>query len=383
MPSQLDLPTIQQLRQAFHNAVRGTKDIQADSHAGSVYDHAAGIGSILWSWEAARDKDEFEAIYFDRATGKELTDYVFFHDGIDRIEDTYGQGYINVVRPSTSAGDGTFWKGTRITFYENHTSVEYTVSKDTFVTGKDARIPIQATFFGRDSALDIDPSNNTIVRISDPLWDNSWKIVKMVCSEGTNFEQAEEFKARVKEQRKLRRVGYSDIIIDKCKEVGAYNIFLLQSDFGGDALDYGVNVVYVSDSGYVTTDELRYKTIVALENVRVLGADLLVLPIQKNNISFNITLSTWTDPRNLNSFEVKDAASSYVIDYFQSTSGFSYDLSVIAGQIRKSIPEVVRAVDFVTPTSSQGVLVNGVFPPILTKFELLPSDIIVNLVGPS
>jgi hypothetical protein len=384
MPSQLDLPLIEELRQGFHNSVKGSKEIEADTHAGSVYDHFGGLASILWSWEAQRDKDQFEALYFDRVTGQELTDYVSAHDGIDRTVDAFGEGTISVSRPDTSAGTGTFWKGTRITLYRFHTSVEYEVMEDTTIssTALSAVVPINATFVGRDSAVNFTPASPIEVRITDPLWDTSWIVTQIVCSEGTNFEPAEEFKSRVKIERKLRRVGYSDIILNKCKEVGAYNVFLLQSDFGGDALDFGINVAYISDSGFTTTDTLRFNTILALESVRVLGADLFVLPMQKTNISFNINLHTWTDPKNLNGYEVKRTAVSYVLDYFRSSSGFSYDLNTIAGQIRKSIPEVVQSVEFVSPTSSASILINGAPPAILTKYELLDSDIVVNLTGP-
>src|ERR1700690_1945047 len=100
MPSILPIPSIEDLRKAFHAAVRGAKESTADGHAGSVYDHFAGLGAILWSQQAQRDKDQFSSIYFDYADGQELTDYVLAHDGIIRDQDTYGTGFIYLSRTS-------------------------------------------------------------------------------------------------------------------------------------------------------------------------------------------------------------------------------------------------------------------------------------------
>lgn len=385
MPSPKALPSIETLRLAFHNAVEGVKDPNEDRHDGSMYDVAAGIGAIAWSWQAQKDQDAFQALYFDYSTGQELTDYVLYHDNIERIENTYGEGYIYVIRSDLSAGKGKFWKGTRVRIYRFHTSVEYQISEDVTVSDTDtfAKIPIIATFYGRNSAIDFSNSSGREILFADPLWDNTWTINRLVCLEGTDFEDAEVLKARVRDQRRLNRVGYSDIIRKVCSDAGAANIFLLPSDFGGDSSDHGVNIVYVSDNNYYSSNELRYKILVDLEAKRVLGADLFVAPMTTSALSFNLTLSTWTDPLNLNQYNVKKTAIGYLLDYFNSTSGFSYDLTVMAGIIRKNIPEVVYSVDFTSPTTSNGILVDGAPPQILTKYTLREQDINVVLQGPS
>lgn len=384
MPSLKPLPTVEDLRQAFHNAVRGIKDGEADNHAGSSYDHFAGVGAILWSWQAQRDQDLFESIYFDRATGQELTDYVDAHDGIDRFVDAYGVGTIIVNRSSTAGGAGTFWKGTRVQIFVNHGSNEYEITSSVTVssTDKTAVIPIRATFTGRNSKYSL-YAPEPVAQFMDPLWDNNWVVNGIDCGEGTSFEQAPEYRARVRIERKKRRVGYQDVILNLCKTVGAENVFLLQSNFAGEANDHGINVAYVGDSGYTTTDDLRYRTLIALEDIRVLGADLLVLPMQLSQLSFYLTLNLWDEPSKLNAYEIKRSASASVLNYFASSSGFSYDLNTIAGNIRKLMPDVVQSVTFASPTSSQGILVSGAFPGTLTKYEVQPGNISVSLNGPS
>src|SRR6266446_3152711 len=362
MPSNLPLPSIIELRKSFHDAVRGAKESTADGHDGSVYDHFAGLGSILWSWQAQRDKDLFTSIYFDYSSGQELTDYVLGHDKLERTEDSAGTGFIDVVRPSNSSGSGTFWKGTRVQVFHNSTSIEYIVGKDTLVQSSDLgiQVPITASFIGSSSKID---SSSFIVKIVDPLWDNTWTVSRIVCGEGTKFEQAADFRSRVRQTRKSNRVGYEDIIIKTCEDLGAKNIFLLRSDYAGADNDTGVNVVYVGDENYVTTDLLRNKCIVGLESVRVLGADLLVLPLSKQSLSFSLNVDLWTDPSKFDVVGVKTAIANIIIDYFKG-SQFSYDLNAITGSIRRIMPDIVQSIEYISPTIGQGILVNGGAPAI-------------------
>lgn len=383
MPSQLPIPTVETLRQAFHDAVVGKKESRADRHAGSVYDHFAGISAILWVWEAQRDKDQFEAIFFDKADGQQLTDYVFFHDGEDRILDTYGTGLVSLYRSTPVATAGTFWKGTRIYYLNNDTSFVYEVSEDTNVAVGTVSIdiPINATFSGPTSEINV---TTGILKIADPLWDNDWSISRLECSAGTDFEKAEDYRTRVRLLRKDKRVGYAKSIIDKCKSVGAVNVALYQSDFGGTELDFGINVVYVSDSSFTTTEELRLKCLVALESVRVLGADLFVLPMTTTDLTFEFVLRTWDDPRSLNKYEAERTAVSAILDYFDSSSTFSYDLTKIAGEIRRLMPEIVQAVEFTLPAASTTILDDdGNFPTILTKYKVDIDNIYVTTLGPT
>ncbi len=381
MPSQLPLPTIEELRQAFHNSVRGSKESTADGHAGSVYDHFAGVGAILWSWQAQRDKDQFESIYFEYSSGQELTDYVLAKDEIERSEDTYGTGFIYLSRPSISLGTGKFWKGTRVNLFNNGTSVEYSVSSDTTASPNDLsiQVPIKANFTGPNSKIDLSGAQ---VKIVDPLWDNTWIISRIKCDEGTDFQQASEFRALVKDTRKQSRVGYEDIIKKTCNDLGASNIFLFRSDFGGENLDYGINVAYVGDDNFSTTDELRYKCIVGLESVRVLGADLLVRPLGIQPLQFDLNVNLWTDPNKFDTVGLKTSIINIILDYFKQFQ-FSYDLNSITGAIRRILVNTVQSVSFTLPVSSQGILDNGVAPAILNKYIVSANSINVNLLGPA
>lgn len=385
MPSVLPLPTIDELETTFHDAVRGIRVNTEDSHAGSIYDHFAGVGAILWSQQAQNDKDQFEAKYFDRATGIELTDYVHFHDGIERILDTHGSGTIALTRASTSAGGGTVWKGTQITLFRNNSSYVYAVSQDTIVSALQTSVvvPIVATFIGPTSGgLYVNGANGSKLILTDPLWDNTWNLLSLYCSPGTIFEEAADFRARVKLERTQRRVGMRDSIATVCKSAGAFNVFLLQSNFAGDSVDYGINVAYVSDSGFNTSPELIARTISILESVRVLGADLQVLPMQVQTLNVNLTLNLWTDVSKVNSYEVKRSAISAIVEYFSNTSRFAYDLQSIAGSIHKLMPEIVQKITFTSPSSSAGILVSGSIPTILTKYNVGFDNVNVTLSGP-
>lgn len=385
MPSILDLPNIETVRQSFHDAVQGQKDSEEDRHSGSVYDHFAGEAAILWTWEAQRDKDQFSALYFDKCTGQELTDYVLAHDNIGRIADTPGVGTITANRPNVTAGAGTLWKGTKLLLFQNFGNNEYELTADVSANSTQTQIncPIQATFNGRNSKVSVIGNNNLpVAKFSDPLWDNSWIINSINCSAGTTFEEDSDFKARVKLQRRQQRVGYQDIIRTVCSNNGAANIFLLQSNFGGDANDHGINAIYVGDSGFNSTPFLINTITLALESVRVLGADIFLFPITTTNLIFNLTLNLWTDPSQVNSFEIIRSAKASIVNYFNSTTGFSYDLNAIAGDIRKLLPTFVQLVSFNLPVSSQGLLVSGNPPTILTKFFVREGDITITLAGP-
>src|SRR5580693_466230 len=114
MPASEPLPTITDLLGVFGAGVVARTDPNADVRRGAVYDHFAGVGAILFSREAQRDRDLFRARYFDTADGADLTELVATRFGIARVLDGYGTGTALFTRDSPSAGAGTIWEGTRI-----------------------------------------------------------------------------------------------------------------------------------------------------------------------------------------------------------------------------------------------------------------------------
>src|SRR5580693_2526382 len=134
MPASEPLPTITDLLGVFGAGVVARTDPNADVRRGAVYDHFAGVGAILFSREAQRDRDLFRARYFDTADGADLTELVATRFGLARILDTYGTGSAVLVRDSAAMGQGTVWEGTRILMSPPAPSAaarEYAVLEDT------------------------------------------------------------------------------------------------------------------------------------------------------------------------------------------------------------------------------------------------------------
>ena len=76
MPSTKPLPTINRLVRAASAAVTGERDPNADTRSGSLYNHTVGPTAILFAREADRDEDLFQDIYFNNASGDQLTDLI-------------------------------------------------------------------------------------------------------------------------------------------------------------------------------------------------------------------------------------------------------------------------------------------------------------------
>ena len=385
MPSSLPLPTIEELRKAFHDSVRGTKDRRADSHAGSIYDHPAGLGAMFFSRSAQRDKDIFGAIYFDDASGDDLTTLVSERYKIDRIEKTYGVGSMVLARPTAAGGAGTFWTGDRVRVRSAVASATYVVSEDTPVTASQlvAIVPVRAAVKGPGTAIDVASASPGTVSIDDPIWDGSWSVASLTCGDGTDYERAEALRARVKSERAAKRVGYVASIVAACVEAGAANVAAFASNFGGAALDFGVNVAYVSDGSFTTTDALRGDCIIALESVRVLGADLQVRPMSFGSMSVTCVGTTWDDPGKLDAREITSSMRSALVDHLNGAN--QYRLDAMAGAAMRSAGNVLQSVSFSAPSVDAPLLVGSpaTFPATLTRYRVRPADVNVSLAAPA
>jgi hypothetical protein len=377
MPSRLPLPSIAELRRAFHDGARGTLDRRGDTHDGSNLDDIAGVSALLWSREAQRDADLARANYTSGARGAELTERVLKRFGVQRILDTKGAGTAVLTRTSTSAGGGTFWQGTRIRVRSldgRSESLSYAVAADTNVSSTDkvAYVPIVAPAAGDGYVIDTQTMQGIPPIVEDALWDPSWQVARLTCAAGTAYESDKALLARALQGHSDNRVGYERIIEDTCRAQGAANVQLYRSSFGGPANDFGINSVYVGDTGFSATPLLIRKCIVALERVRVLGADLAVRPMAPAPLDVTANVFLWDDPSQIDVVEVQGAIGSGLVGYFSGKDrGFSYRLDAMAGAMTRNT-SLVQSIAFVAPTSDVPVL-QGTPPqppPVLLKYQL-------------
>lgn len=386
MPSLYAEPTLDELLQAFADGIRSQRDRHVDAREGSLYQHWGGVAAVLWSRNARRDTDLWRAIYLDSAEAKDLTNLLADRYDFDRITDTYGTGTVRLRRATAVAAGGTVWRGTRITVFG--TSVEsktYVVLQDWPVGATElvATLPVRALMTGPGTKIDI---GTGAARVEDPLWDTTWTVDALTCDDGTAHEPAEAARARFRDSRLDARPGYVESIVKACKEAGATNALIFPSDFGGEAVDYGLNMAYVGDAGFQGDDALVRRVSVALEGKRVLGDQMQVRPLTRVNVTFQAKVNLWDSPSRVAQADVLARLTGAVQGYFSgSTSGFFYDRDAIVGAMMKAAPEMETAT-IVTPSSNAGVLsiVGGQpnFPDSLPRYFLSPNDITLELLPP-
>jgi hypothetical protein len=378
VPASDPLPSIRDLLTASSNAIVGTRQSVADTRRGSVYDHFAGSGAILVTREAARDRDSFRAVYLDTAEGDDLTRLVKLRYGINRTVPSYGTGAALLTRPTVAAGGGTVWEGTRVLVFASAaspTARSYAPANDVQVAaGATAvTVPIRATDIGPGSAVNL--SGPAVARVDDPLWDPTWQVAAVQCSDGTALESAPDVRARARATQLAARSGYPDAITAACVAQGAAYVALFDSDY--TPTDDGLCHCYVADAGFSTSTRLIRACTVALEGVRVCGADLQVFGMQIATVPVSAVVTLRDDPGRLPSPDValRDALSAAF-----ATTRYDYDLDELAGVLAGASADV-QEVAFLSPTSPATILVSGQMPPLLTRYEL--GVVTLQYAGPS
>ena len=379
MPASQPLPTLRDLLTASASGVVGARDARADTRRGSVYDHFSGSGAILFTREASRDRDLFRAVYLDTAEGDDLSRIVKLRFGIDRIVASAGGGTALLTRPTADAGPGTIWKGTRILLFASAASPggsrSYAVSSDSPVgpTTTALTVPIRAVDLGPGSAVSV--SGPSIARLDDPLWDGSWQVAAIQCSDGTLLEPAADLRARARATQLAARKGYALAITGACVAQGAAHVALLDSNV--TAQDHGLSCCYVGDAGFQTPARLVRACMVALESYRACGADLQVLGMQRAAVDVSATVTLRDDPGRLPSSEVALRAA---LSAAFALTRYDYDLDELAGVLARADGNVQSAV-FQKPAGSVGVLVGGQLPGVLTRYAL--GTVTLSYRGPS
>lgn len=372
--------SIQDFISAYTGAIKGKKDRFADTRRGSELETLGGFTAILWSRESQHDVDQWNATKIATASDDDLTNIIYRRYGVERVLDTYGTGTSTWYRTSAVAGAGTIWAGTRVQVSTGSFSEPeyYEASQDVVVgaTQTLVTVPIRASKIGSGHQTNSPESDCTVY---DPLWDNNWRVQSLVCDDGTDFEPASEFVARVRDLRRTLRVGHEQAIIDTCKAQGAGVVFLYESDFGGDQYDFGLNVCYVGFPGYTSSADLVSKCKIALESSRVCGDNLQVLQTAPSTVDISVNLYLKDSPGLFNLTQMYRLTRDAILQAF--SGGVTFNRDEIAANIYRCVPEV-QEVEFVTPSSDATVMtvVNGVptFPATLARYTVGNVDVKFN-----
>jgi hypothetical protein len=345
MPSTQPLPTIRGEVQAASNALIGERDPYGDTRSGSLYNHNVGPTAVLFSREADRDKDLFEDIYFNSADGDALTTLVQQRTGIARFLDTAGIGTCTFVRPTNGGGGGSFLQGTEIQVAGTPGMV-YEVASDTTVssTALTCMIPIQASALGTGTAI----TATSGLTLLDPIYDNTWVPTQLICADGTDFEKAADYRARVLQTRINQRVGYIAQMTLACQSVGAAYVVPFPSQYGLGITDftddYGLNAIYVADDGYASPPSLVAACDAILESWRVLGADLLVGGVTNTPLTLNYLVSLTDSPSKLPTQSIRRLCAQALLAAFGPTDGgYVYSADALSSAITNASPYVQSA----------------------------------------
>ncbi len=365
-------PTIREFIDVATGAVRGSKDEMADTRQGSIYEHIFGPSAILWSRQAQRHTDLFAATRFDGAQSDDLTDLIAGRFQIDRNLDAPGTGIAQFTRPTAAAGAGTIYRGTKI-FVPSSASepIAYYVSRDVPVGASNlglVQVPIESALTGPGSAISV-----VHAVIDDSLWDNTWDVVGLTCSDGTKFESATDLRARARTARQEARVGFLPNIVTTCLDAGAVHVVGFPSY---RVTEIGLNTLYVGDQSFTTSPELLRRCRIALEGTRQLGDNLQVLPMQASALLVAADVTLALPPASYDLTGLRILLTGALVRYFKGKdAGFAYTRNGLLGAMRQVAPNIVSEVDFESPVADMGVMIGQSFPEILTRWYVDPINV--------
>jgi hypothetical protein len=391
MPSQLPIPSLGDFVAAFHRGVKAKRDKREDGHSGGGYDYIAGTSAMLMVREAAFIRDCFRADYFNDAQGQDLTDLVAGRFKIDRILDTDGTGTATLYRANASADAGippslrVIWEGTRILVTSpTSAATAYAVAADTPITAGAlyvAGLPIRATTTGVGTAVNTAQTGQACV-VGDPLWDTSWQVTNVTCADGTVFEPAPAFRARVVATLRQNTVGYAPGIAYACGLAGAANVSVFGTNFGGT--DLHACATYVGDAGFNGSTPLVTASKFILESWRMLGAQMLIGPMVQASLPVVATVQLYDDPAKFDTPTIANACEGAIARVLGANGSYAYDLDALFGAVSQ-VSDAVQDVIFTTPASSEGLLAGNPlwFPPSITRYQIPPGGIALTFTGPT
>ena len=385
MPSIKELPTIADLVKVFGNAVLG-ESRTANVRRGGRYDVLGGSNAILWSRETQRDRDLFDAIYLDGASGENLDERVFYFFGATRLASQFGTGRVTFARASAAAGAGTFYAGTRI-FAIDPTSIAppriFVVAANTLVaaTATTVTVPIRTEVAEPGNGLEEASSSVLSFRVDDVTWDPTWAVLGLACAPGISYEKDADFLSRVRQERVDARLGMLTRLEEACVEAGAQNFALFESFRSGDASDGGLNVCYVGDDAFNGSVALARAVALALEPVRVLGADLEILSMVRAELTLEAEVKLWAPAAQFDLVLIDRLLRGAAFMHFAGRlNPYLYSLDAVRADMIDA-SENVQDVIFSLPASEPS-LSSLSWPATLSRFVLSESAIHLTFTGP-
>jgi hypothetical protein len=379
VPSNALPPTVDELLDVAAGGVQSKHDV-ADARDGSRYDVWNGVGAILFSRIANRARGNFRNVYFDTAEGAALDDIVDRrYPNIDpRVESTAGTGTVTLRRATDAAGAGTIHEGMRIAltgpgasgirYYE--IAADYPVS----ATALEVIPTIRAYVSGTGQSANANSVDDRLL-IEDSIFDPTFLPLRLVCSEGEDQELDQELQARVRTDRIESRAGYETFIKKTMRDAGAIVVECFASGYLGDALDFGLNKIYVADASYNTPAELLSACRLAAFDCVALGMAPQVLSLQSSPLVVRLTLTLWNPLGAASRDGIKASVISRVLDYI-SSNPYVWSVSAIEGAARGATSDVS---DVSATASVAAPNVATIFnASTLTRWTLSTEDCIVD-----
>lgn len=299
MPANVTPPGVSEYLDAFEGGVVAKNNL-ADNRGGSRYDIWAGVAALLFSRASSRARTGFRNIYFDAARNDALDDLCAqrYSDIASRVLATKGEGAARVVRATAGAGAGIIEDGTRIAVVKQGSNAEIRYfevvgSIDVGATDVDLTVSIRAYVAGKGQAASAKTADGDTLSFEDAVFDATLKPISLTCEDGTNRALDSEYQANVRSARRDGRVGYPTSIIKAMRAAGAEEVRLFASDYFGEALDHGLNRVYVADASFNTSAVLLAACRRVAFDCVTCGMAPQVLPLQSSALKVTITLTLW------------------------------------------------------------------------------------------
>jgi hypothetical protein len=386
MPAAEELPNVDRLVRAYHGALVSERRY-ADTHVGSIHSHWARTGALLWVRQTERTAEEFRSLYFTTAKNERLDAYIAGHfPGKARKTDEAGEGAAQLSRSSTAAGAGVFWAKTRIAVggASSDPLRYYYVENDTPCSSTDTnvRVAVTASAPGPQSRIDVRAGERAVLRVEDPLWDNTWTVQELRVGEGTLRESDDAARSRISAELFEERFGYEAAIIKAMKAVGAGTVALFRSDYLGEDVDHGLNRIYVGDISFETSATLLRDCRLAAPAVVMAGAANQVLPMATYWLDFAITLRFWDTPGRFDLDSAQANAKAAAVEYFETRENpFAWSLTGLRGAIRRAV-EDTQTIE-ITPSQAPPALASIFDNYPLRRYRTTPQRVTVSLASPS
>ncbi len=383
MPAAEPVPTIDQFTLAYQGGLVSVL-LHGDTHEGALHDHWAAVGAIMWRKVSEREQTEFRSNYFKYAKGPRLDAYIQDHFRKSRTQNAPGSGTALLRRATAGAGDGTVWEGTRIAVGVSAAKpmAYYAVTGNKAVGATETYVTVAVEAVDGAPAVSLRQGDRPILRLEDPLWDNSWTVETLECGDGTVYEDDAAFQARVATEVFEERYGFESLIVKLMKEAGADFVLLFPSDYLGEDNDAGLNRVYVADANLITTPELLRECRRALPDCAMAGASTQVLSITKTYLTFQVRIRFWAAPEGFDMSSAADNARSAIVEYFErDDNAFVWSLAGVRGAVQAAVPNT-HTVE-VTASAAAPTLAALFQTHPLPRYLTTPNRVSVVLDGPS